>query len=302
MIERSGRAVRPGDDAMARLMRQSRSTKTLLAALALTAAGLTPVSPVSAQSAAACDAARQEGRTLPGRSGIRRPPRGGQPPGRPGPSARRPAALTPGAAAMRNALAATSWRDWTTTASFLVSERLIFALGSTADMRVLAEAGNARAQYLMGRAHEFGQFATTLDQAQAIGWYRRASAGGEPKAQFTLGYMYGNGQGVPLDYGRAMALYRQAAEQNYGPALSNISHLYDGGFGVAQDHGQAVYWARRGADVGDATAQRRLGIFLYQGLGTPQNRTEGLIWLRRAAAAGDDFARNYLTERNLSLQ
>ncbi len=37
------------------------------------------------------------------------------------------------------------------------------------------------------------------DYAETVKWYRKAAAQGQADAQNNLGFMYGNGQGVPQD-------------------------------------------------------------------------------------------------------
>jgi hypothetical protein len=41
------------------------------------------------------------------------------------------------------------------------------------------------------------------DDAEAVRWYRRAAAAGNPSAQYNLGLMYANGEGVARDRTRA---------------------------------------------------------------------------------------------------
>ena len=38
------------------------------------------------------------------------------------------------------------------------------------------------------------------DEAEAVAWYRRAAEQGVADAQFSLGFAYANGEGVPQDY------------------------------------------------------------------------------------------------------
>ena len=49
---------------------------------------------------------------------------------------------------------------------------------------------------------------------------RQAAEQGDAKAQFSLGFMYANGQGVPKDDAEAMKWYRLAADQGYAAACS----------------------------------------------------------------------------------
>ena len=49
------------------------------------------------------------------------------------------------------------------------------------------------------------------DYAAAVSWYRKAADQGNAKAQFNLGLMYGNGQGVPQNYVQGHMWFNLAA-------------------------------------------------------------------------------------------
>ncbi len=57
---------------------------------------------------------------------------------------------------------------------------------------------------------------------------------GNADAQFNLGLMYYDGQGVRQDYAEAVKWYRQAAEQGYVKAQYNLGVMYNNGQGVAK--------------------------------------------------------------------
>jgi len=78
--------------------------------------------------------------------------------------------------------------------------------------RPLADQGNAGAQFNLGLMYANGQ-GVPQDYAEAIRWYRKAADRGAASAQFNLGLMYANGQGVPQDYAEAVRWYRKAADQ-----------------------------------------------------------------------------------------
>ena len=66
-------------------------------------------------------------------------------------------------------------------------------------------------------------------------------------AQFKIGEMYYNGEGVPQDYAEAIKWYRKAAEDNYAhgyasDALFYLSDMYHRGVGVPKDYVQAYMW------------------------------------------------------------
>jgi hypothetical protein len=77
---------------------------------------------------------------------------------------------------------------------------------------------------------------------EAVTWYRRAADQGNVLAQFNLGTMYHQGQGVPQDYAQALTWYRRAAAQGEAVAQYNLALLYEQGGGVPQDYQQAYFW------------------------------------------------------------
>ena len=67
------------------------------------------------------------------------------------------------------------------------------------DIEFLAYGGEARAQYDLGVMYDQGQGVQRSD-AKAKEWYERAAQQGEARAQYNLGLMYLNGQGVQPDF------------------------------------------------------------------------------------------------------
>jgi uncharacterized protein len=61
--------------------------------------------------------------------------------------------------------------------------------------------------------YEKRQMALVQDYAEAVKWYRLAAEQGNANAQYNLGVMYDNGDGVVQDYAEAVKWYRLAAEQ-----------------------------------------------------------------------------------------
>ena len=63
---------------------------------------------------------------------------------------------------------------------------------------LLAEQGNADAQYLLGGVYFIGE-GVPQDYKTAVKWTTRAAEQGDVRAQSNLGSMYHQGQGVPQD-------------------------------------------------------------------------------------------------------
>jgi TPR repeat protein len=55
--------------------------------------------------------------------------------------------------------------------------------------------------------------------------YRKAADQGNARAQFNLGVLYANGQGVAQDYAEAARWYRKAADQGHADAQNNLGLL-----------------------------------------------------------------------------
>ena len=140
-------------------------------------------------------------------------------------------------------------------------------------------------------AYSAGDYATALKE-----WKPLAETGNEV-AQYNLGIMYKNGQGVPQDYAEALKWYRLAAEQGYAQAQGNLGFMYDNGQGVPQDYKEAVKWYRLAAEQGYAIAQNNLGITYEYGKGVLQDNVMAHMWYNIASANSNPIAGDYRDER-----
>jgi len=118
----------------------------------------------------------------------------------------------------------------------------------------LAQAGDPRAQYMLGYMAENGQ-GRAWSNHDAAAWYRLAANQSYPQAQLALGELYQRGMGVPRDPGQAAAQFQQAAEEGYGPAQFQYALALFHGAGVTQDFQQALRWFRAAARNGVAEAE-----------------------------------------------
>jgi TPR repeat protein len=72
-----------------------------------------------------------------------------------------------------------------------------------------------------------------------LGW-RQRRAGFSAPAQFGLGFLHSDGDGVPRDDGEAARLWRLAAAQDEPFAQLGLGGLYVDGTGVARDYVEAA--------------------------------------------------------------
>ena len=108
------------------------------------------------------------------------------------------------------------------------------------------EKGDAKGQNLLACTHRL----SGKDPVEAAMWYRRAADQGLKEAQFNLGVMYDNGEGVVRDRTGAAEWYRKAADQGLKEARFNLGVMYDTGEGVVQNCAEAAKWYRKAAEQG----------------------------------------------------
>ncbi len=122
------------------------------------------------------------------------------------------------------------------------------------------------------------------DYATALLEFKPLAEKGHANAQFGLGLMYDEGQGVPQDYAEAAKWYRKAAEQGQASAQNSLGVMYDEGQGVPQDYAEAVKWYRKAVEQGQASAQLNLGFMYSKGQGVPQDYVQAHMWYNLAAS------------------
>jgi TPR repeat protein len=177
------------------------------------------------------------------------------------------------------------------------SQRLSFQLGraysksgnfvaALQQFRKAAEQGYPMAEYNLGLMYENGE-GVAKDYAEAAVWFRKAAEQGNALAQNSLGTMYAYGQGISENFAEAMKWYRKAADQGNARAQNNLAAVYANGQGAPKNDTEAVKWYRKAADQGDTSAQTSLGRMYENGQGVSQNSAEAMKWWRKAAEQGN---------------
>ncbi len=149
--------------------------------------------------------------------------------------------------------------------------------------RTKLEARTTKAQATLGFLYGEG-LGVPQDYTEAVRWYRKAADQGEAYAQNKLGNRYRLGQGVPQDHVEAVTWYRLAAEQGHAGAQNNLGVMYDDGKGVLQDYAEAVKWYRLAAEQGYASSLFNLGAKYGLGQGVPQDYVLAHTWLNLATS------------------
>lgn len=127
----------------------------------------------------------------------------------------------------------------------------------------------------------------------ALRWYRRAAERDHAEAQYHLGLMHLNGQGVQHAHDAAARWLRAAADQGHALAQRNLAVLYFRGEGVPRDHAATVEWLNRAAVQGCVSAQMDLARVYLKGDGV-QDPVAAASWLHHLAEGGHRDEQYYL--------
>ena len=96
---------------------------------------------------------------------------------------------------------------------------------------------------------------------------------GYAKAQFNVGFIYDNGQGVLQDYKTAVKWYILSSEQGFAKAQYNLGGMYALGQGVIEDKVYAHMWANILNSNGYEDGKKIMDYLLEQGI-TPSQIEE----------------------------
>jgi TPR repeat protein len=152
-------------------------------------------------------------------------------------------------------------------------------------LRPSADAGHARSQSLLAYILNQAEF-----NDEAVAYYRKAAAQGEPDGEYGLGSLYAAGEGVKRDPAEARKWITRAAEHGHAAAINSLAQAYmDGELGIdeTQRNGaEALRWMRRAAELGYGPALERLAAAYRKGaygLGVDLKQADALDAQARAA-------------------
>jgi TPR repeat protein len=119
----------------------------------------------------------------------------------------------------------------------------------------LAVAGAVRADFNSGVfAYINGQYDVALDTMRSL-----AETTDHPYAQYYLGMMYANGQGVDRDDQEAARWFSNAAKKGVSQAQFRVAEMYEQGRGLPRDYESAYAWYAVAAKLGNKQAPAALG-------------------------------------------
>ena len=148
-----------------------------------------------------------------------------------------------------------------------------------------AEAGQALAQYALGRLYRDGG-PVEKNHLRSVIWLTQAAKQGDRRAMYALGKLYL----AEDDLSTAMRWFQQSAELGYTLAQYRLGKLLLES-GDADSNTAAVRWLTDAAECGDPYAQYALGKVYLLGKQVPPDHDAAVRWLKQSAAQGNESAR-----------
>jgi TPR repeat protein len=134
------------------------------------------------------------------------------------------------------------------------------------------------------------------NNAEAARWYQRAADQGFAEAQYYLGSMYDEGQGVAQCYVKAVRWLKKAADQGVARAQFHMGIMVAKGRGMVKSDTEVMRWFLKAAEQGIAMAQYNVGFNYMNGIGIAKNYTEAAKWCKMALLTKGLMKRNTYSE------
>lgn len=149
-----------------------------------------------------------------------------------------------------------------------------------------AEAGLPKAQAAYGQVLLDGR-GVAADAVAALGWFRKAAAGGDAMGMNMLGRCFEKGWGTPEDRTEATRWYARAAQAGLDWGMYNYGSALALGAGIERDEAAALGWFQRAGAMGHAKSINFVGSFHEEGRVTVRDRAKAAECYARAAEGGD---------------
>ena len=173
------------------------------------------------------------------------------------------------------------------------------AVMGMAELTVLADGGDAHAQYKLGlRYTKIRGGAAAANPQRGVHYLALAANQNHSWAQYFLGSCYYKGTGVAKDYVQAFTWFKLAAEQGRAIAQYTVGLCFQSGQGVAKNDAAALVWFTRAADQKLASAQYQLGTLHAEGRGgLARDHAVAARHMQLAADQGNTAAEKWLEDQ-----
>ena len=165
-------------------------------------------------------------------------------------------------------------------------------------------------EYQQGLNHLMGIVNGEPDPSQAAMWFMQAAEMDHPDAEYKLGVLFFEGEGVEQNYSQSLTWFTKASESEHRGAQAYLAWMSSLGIGTPLDNAASLDWFLKSlqpsvsaqssvkkpvivpesfewyeiaARKGDPKAQTIVALKYLKGEGVRANDRQGFLWMERAA-------------------
>lgn len=157
-----------------------------------------------------------------------------------------------------------------------------------------ANAGNAEAQYQLGRMYDTGD-KLERDRQKAVTWFTSAANQGHAESQYRLAIAYLYGIAVSKNVSLGESWLTKAANQNHSVAKEMLP-IYMANRSANSSTSIALSWYLEKVANGDPDGQYGIGNMYENGWGIHPNSAEARKWFAAARTAGSGEAERHMRQ------
>lgn len=174
------------------------------------------------------------------------------------------------------------------------NQRVVTQDSNLALLQREANAGNAEAQYQLGRMYDTGD-KLERDRQKAVAWFTAAANQGHAESQYRLAISYLYGIAVTKNVATGESWLTKAAQQNH-PVAKEMLPIYMANRSANMSTSIALSWYLEKVANGDPEGQFGIGNMYENGWGINANITEAKKWLAAARTAGSGDAARHMRQ------
>lgn len=149
-----------------------------------------------------------------------------------------------------------------------------------------SELGEAQADYEVGQIYANGN-GVDQDIEKALEYFKKAIDGGSIDALTSMSYWLDLHGDYIEDFGSPADYALRGAEENNKYAQQNLGYFYRSERHVKKDSEQSYFWYLKSAENGNQHSMRWVGLYYLLGIGTEVDIQQSVLWLEKAVALGE---------------
>lgn len=130
---------------------------------------------------------------------------------------------------------------------------------------------------------------------KAFEYFQKSANQGHREAQFTIAYMYEQGEGVEKDYQKAFEWYKKLINNYHSKGECKVATMYKEGKGVEKDYQKAIYWYESSIKISkNPDAFYNLATMYLDGIGIEKDYKKAIELFKKSINQEDKLQQEYI--------